>query len=435
MSFALQTLSFIVILMRWFSLTFLLLTPLFGDAFHFNIGAESAILINAKTGKVLFEKNGRTKSYPASTTKIATALLALHKGRDQLGRTFVADRETIASISPQAKRQSNYRSPSHWIESDSTHIGIKNGEEFRFYDLLYALLVASANDAANVIAQNLSSSIPDFMVELNDYLQKIGCHDSHYTNPHGLHHPDHVSTAYDLALMAKLALQDPLFRKVVSTPRYICPQTNLVEERTFIQGNHLLRNGSHHYSNAIGVKTGYTSAAGKNLVAAAKSDDRELIIVVLGYRGARSELYDDVIKMFESAFNEKRIRIQLLPHGEQKISAKIPGARGKVRTYLTEAIAYDSFPSEPTSVKLTATWNFPPLPIAKGSQIGTVKIIDAQGTTLKTAPLLTLQEIKPTLWHRLSHFRLGRLLAFGGGASLLLLFFFAMRRKPSRTFR
>ena len=110
-----------------------------------------------------------------------------------MDQAFSADREAVASITPQAKRQSNSRSPPHWLETDGTHVGIKRGEEFKLYELLHLMMIASANDAANVIAQGLSKTIPKFMEETNELLQTLGCKNTHYNNPHGLHHPQHIT--------------------------------------------------------------------------------------------------------------------------------------------------------------------------------------------------------------------------------------------------
>lgn len=425
--------------MRWIYLFLLITSSLYAGSLHLSVEGESALIMNAKTGKVLFEKNGYAQIYPASTTKIATALLALHKARGRLEEVFTADREAVASISPQAKKQSNYRSPPHWLESDSTHVGIKRGEELRLWDLLHGMMIASGNDAANVIAMGLGGTVPKYMDELNVYLKSVGCKNTHFNNPHGLHHPEHVTTAYDLALMAQKGLKDPLFKQIVSTVRYTCPQSNLEEERTFSQTNLLLKNGAHHYPKAIGVKTGYTQAAGKNLVAAACSGDRELIVVAMGYRGPRSELYTDVIKMFETAFNEPKMRRALLPKGEQKLTAKVPGARTRLRTYLADGLAYTFYPTEEVAVKVMATWEIPSLPIARGDRVGKVKVLAEGGAVLGELPLLAFNDLSPTLWHRLSTLlaqnKLGRKLVFVAGSALILLFLWVARKRIRRAYR
>lgn len=422
--------------MRWLFFIVFITSHLQGKPLQISVKAEEALLMNAKTGKVLYEKNGYQVSFPASTTKIATALLALHKYREKLDAILVADRESIASISPQAKRQSNYRSPTYWLESDSTHIGIKKGETFPLYDLLNALLIPSANDAANVIAHSLGGSIPKYMDEVNAYLQGIGCKNTHFNNPHGLHHPEHFTTAYDLALMAKVALQDPIFRQIVSTVRYTCPQTNLELERTFLQTNQLLKSGSNYYGPTIGVKTGTTQDAGKNLVAAAQKEERELIAVALGYRGPWSELYQDVIKMFEAAFNEPLMRHTLFSRGEQKFVVKVSGSKTPLKTYLLEDLTHDFYSSEEEPIKVAVSWKIPSLPIPLGAFVGYVRVLNAQGNLLQERELYSLRDLNPTFLYRITHFfsenKLGRKCAFLGGSTLIVFFLWSIRRKKLR---
>jgi D-alanyl-D-alanine carboxypeptidase (penicillin-binding protein 5/6) len=371
-----------------------------------SVGAEEAILMNARTGQILFEKNAQKPAYPASTTKIATALLALYKFREKLDTVFVAEKEALASITPQAKLQSHYRSPPYWLETDSTHIGIKRGEEMKLSDLLYALLVASANDAANVIAQGVGGSIPQFVDEMNAYLKHIGCKNTHFNNPSGLHHPEHVTTAYDLAVMTRKGLQDPLFRRMVASSRYTFPKTNLEYERTLIQSNRLLKQGEYQYKKALGVKTGTTQAAGKNLVAAAQDGDRILIAVALGYRSAkgepRTELYRDVTKMFETAFQEQKVQRILLPSGEQKKITRLIGRRS-LKTYLADPLVYAYYPSEEVAIKASIQWEVPPLPIAVNDRVGKIHILDEQERILHAVPLYALECVQPSLWYHCLH--------------------------------
>lgn len=392
------------------------------------IGAENAILINGNTGAILFEKEAHQPAFPASTTKIASALYALKIGGHNLQQKITANSEAIASITTQAKKQSNYRSPAYWLETNSTHIGIKKGEEFSLFDLLSAMLISSANDASNVIAQSLGGTIPKFMDGVNLYLKEIGCNHTNFNNPHGLHHPDHQTTAYDLAQMTLVALKDPLFRQIVSTARYQCPQTNLEFERTLLQTNLLLRQGSYYYPKAIGVKTGTTQAAGKSLVAAAEDQGRLLIAVVLGYKGEKSELYNDVIKIFEAAFNEPKMRRRLLSEGSQSFTKKVDHGRGLLKTYLPEDLTYDFYPSEEMPVRASVQWEIPPLPIVKDAQVGVIKVTDNEGRFIKEAPLLAEQPLLPSLWYSYKKVWLGL-----GLSSMLLTFWQILRRiRPRR---
>ncbi|MCC5832124.1 MAG: D-alanyl-D-alanine carboxypeptidase [Chlamydiales bacterium] len=422
-------------MMRQFLFLLLLCLPLHGKQLDVNIVAEGAILINAKTGAILFEKNAHKPSFPASTTKIGTAIYVLDLWGDKLGSKLTATRECIASISPQAKRQSNYRSPSHWLETDGTHIGIKNGEEFRLFDLLCGMLIGSANDASNVIAQGVGGTIPSFMEGLNRYLREIGCLNTTFNNPHGLHHPDHLTTPYDLAIMARKGLENPIFRQIVSMSRYDCPQTNLEYERTFIQTNQLLRSGPFSYAKAIGVKTGTTQAAGKNLVAAAEEDGRCLIAVLLGCREARSELYRDVTKLFDVAFNEPKMRRYLLKRGETDLTTRIAGAKRPLKTFLPDGLYYDFYPAEESTVKAAVNWDLPPLPIQAGDRVGVVRVTDERGNLVREVELLAHEDLKATLWYRLSHLfseNAGKKVLFLGGVGSVAFFMWMLRKKRPR---
>ena len=199
-------------------------------------------MFDADSGAILYEKNSRKLHFPASTRRVATALYALHKGVD-LNNQVTAEQESIASISPERKVSGNYKFPSYWVEMRSSHIGIKTGEILSYRDLFYGLMLPSGNDAANVIAQSVSGTIPAFMDELNLYVQSFLCTQTHFTNPHGLHHPEHRTTAYDMALIAKEALKNATFCQVVSTVQYEKPKTNKQEATTFLQKNKLLRKG------------------------------------------------------------------------------------------------------------------------------------------------------------------------------------------------
>lgn len=370
---------------------------LIGEPLDLSLHAEKALLINGSSGAILFEKEAFTPAYPASTTKIATALYALHMKEKQLDKILTVKREALASITPQAKRDSNYRSPAYWLETDGSHISLKKGEEISFRQLLHALLISSANDAANAIAMGVCGTVPKFMQEVNHYLKSIGCTDTYFNNPHGLHHPEHLTTAYDLALMTRKGLEHEVFREMVRTPRYVCAQTNLEYDRTFLQTNLLLRNGAYHYPKAIGVKTGSTKAAGKNLVAAAEDNGRLLIGVVLGCK-SRPEVYQDMLKMFEAAFNEKQMRRTLLAPGDTTLTKKVKGAHSKLKTVLPEGLFYDFYPSEDELIKAEVRWAMPKLPVKCGEQVGTVCLVNERMAVVKESPILAASNLRRAYW-------------------------------------
>ncbi len=398
------------------------------EPLSFSGSAEKVILINGKTGVILYEKNMHSPAFPASITKTATALYVLNRCGDQLDMKVKATQDALASISPQAKKQSNYRNPPHWLETDGGHIGIKIGEELTLRDLLYAMLVCSANDAANVIAHHVGGTIPKFMVELNLFLKEMGCKHTHFLNPHGLHHPDHITTAYDQAMIAREAMKDPLFRTMVSTVSYTAQKTNLEFERTFKQTNRLLRDGAYYYPYSIGIKTGTTSAAGKPLIAAAEKQGRELLAVVLETQG--NKRYDDTIKLFETAFNQPKMRRTLLPKGVQKLKSRVVGGRGWLKTALPNGLSYDFYPAEELPVKATVQWEIPLLPIEKGTKVGVVKVVDSKGNAVQSAPLLAAERVKPTLFFQLKKsMKEKRKVVFGVVVSSFLLYMWSRRRK------
>lgn len=372
-------------------------SPLWG----IELASEKAILINSNNGKILFEKNAYEKAFPASITKIATALFALEMmGEENLDQLFTASQNAIASISPQAKRQSNYRSPPHLLETDGCHMSIKKGEELTFYDLLCGMLIASANDAANVIAENVVGSIPEFMKRLNEYLYQLGCKNTHFYNPHGLFHPDHSTTAYDMALISRKAMQSSVFRQIVALPSYTVPQTNYEYERKIVQTNSLIRPGSHFYPKAIGIKTGYTSQAGKNIVAAAEDKKRSLIAVILSSPTVK-ERYTDAIHLFEMAFSEKKMRHYLYSKEKSVFKKKVPHGTKELVAFLPDGLYYDFYPSEKTTVKAKIIWAIPQLPIEKGTFVGKINLLDEKGFAIQTLPLFAQEKLTPTLFYRL----------------------------------
>lgn len=407
-----------------------------GEPLSLSISSERAILINADTGCVLFEKGSKELAYPASITKIATSLYILKVMGNHLDQKIKAERDAIAVITSQAKKQSNYRSPPHWLENDGVHMGIKLGEELRAVDLFFGMLLKSANDAANVLAQHVGGGkISKFMEDLNSYLKQIGCRDTHFCNPHGLHHPDHVTTAYDMALIAQHAIRDPRFRKIVSTVHYTIPQTNLEYERSLTQHNLLLRSGPYFYDKATGMKTGYTAAASKTLVATAEDKGRRLIAVILGAQ-SNAERYQDAKRMFEAAFHEPLMRRQLLPPGLQSLTTSVPGGKGELKTVLPKGLTYDFYPAEKCAVKAHVEWTLPPLPIAENAQVGTIHLLDNRGNSIRETPLFAAQEMRPTLCGAIRLFFSqgpGKKVIFYIGISSCIFYLIARRsRKRSR---
>ena len=233
--------------------------------------AAAGLLIDLDTDQVLYEQNADGQRYPASITKIMTALLTLEAvGRGEL------DLSTVVTVDAAALKD---------LTSDSSTANLKAGEEITVHDLLYCLMLASANEAANILAMTVCGDIPTFVERMNQRAQELGMTGTHFMNPHGLHNSEHYSTAWDIYRMAKEAMTHAAFREIVSTARYVVPATNMSGERVLLNTNALLTSAKfpgYTFSGTIGIKTGSTGEAGYCLVAAAKKKGHTLVSVVLG---------------------------------------------------------------------------------------------------------------------------------------------------------
>lgn len=370
----------------------------FAEPLMLTVNSESAILINADTGAVLYEKKADVLRYPASVTKLATATYALKQTGDQLNTMIVADQDSIGSVTEEAKRRSNYTLPAYWLVPGASHIGIKKGEELSLRVLMYGLMLASGDDAANVIAQHVSGTVPNFMTDLNAYLKELGCQNTVFYNPHGLHHPKHQTTARDMAIVMREALKNPTLCEIMGTVQYKRPKTNKQESTIMVQTNRLLRKGKFYYDKAIGGKTGYYSQAGHNLAVAAKDGDRTLIAVLLKCK-ERDEVFRDATALFESAFNQTKVQRILLKTGPQTFTCEVPGASDSLKTYIKEDVAISYYPAEEPHVKCLLSWDKINSPVEKDQRVGELRLQTADGQVLQTVPLFASEELSSTwLW-------------------------------------
>lgn len=271
------------------------ISPSYADSDNLKTYCPSCILIEANTGKILYEKNSNDVRFPASTTKIMTAILTVEN----------CNLDDVATVSHNAV---------YSIPYDYTHASLKEGEELTIEQLLYALMIPSANDAAIVLAEHISGSVEEFAKLMNKRAEELGCKNTHFVNPNGIHSKDHTSTSYDLALMGKFAMQNSIIRKIVSTTQFTLPATNKYSkaDRTFNNSNDLLNTYSrYYYEGTTGVKTGYTGEAGNCIIASAKKNDFEVILVVLGGESTNtglSQRYLDCKTLFDYAFKNYSIK-------------------------------------------------------------------------------------------------------------------------------
>lgn len=383
--------------MRRLALALLCLTaPLAAEPLKVAVAARSAILMNADTGAILFSKSADRTHYPASIVKVATALLVLERKETSLDELATARQQAVASISPEAKRRANYKTPSHWIELASSHIGIKLGEQLSLRTLLYGLMLQSGNDAANVLAQHVTGDIPKFTDLLNKRAAELGCRHTHFTNPSGLHHPQQVTTAYDMAVLTRAAMRFPEFCKIVASLRYEKPASNLQPAIVIHQKNRLIRAGKYYYPKAIGVKIGFTQDSRGTLIAAAKDGERTLIAVVLGCQTV-ADAFQDVAQMFDAAFAELKVQKRVLSKGLQKFTRSVFGGKELVTTLLQDDLNFSYYPSEAPQFQLRLTWHEIEPPVPRGNVVGKLEMTDVHGTVLKSMQLFAGETVEPTL--------------------------------------
>ncbi|MCI9081136.1 MAG: D-alanyl-D-alanine carboxypeptidase [Lachnospiraceae bacterium] len=248
------------------------------------IAGESAIVMEASTGTVLFEKNSHEQCYPASITKIMTSMLAVKNSSLDEEVTFSKD--------------AVYKTEGSGISRDV-------GEVMTMRECLYGLMLESANECGYAIAEHTGGNYDDFVKMMNDEAKRLGCKDTHFNNPHGLPDEDHKTSAYDMALISREALKNDVFRMIVNTRRHSIPPTNKHEEETYLSNHHKMRNNykgdeQYLYEYCIGGKTGYTSVAGSTLATFAEKDGMTLICVVM--RETSPNHYTDTRALFDYCF-------------------------------------------------------------------------------------------------------------------------------------
>lgn len=328
-----------------------------------SLSSKSAVLIEAESGNVLYQKNAFAVRPMASTTKIMTALVAIESG----------DLDRLVKIDNRARG----------VEGSSIYLA--EGEVLSMRDLLYALMLASANDAAAAIAYEISGSIEDFAELMNQKASELGLRSTHFTNPHGLHDEGHYTTAYDLAMITSAALKNQVFLEICSSKTKTIPLN--IDEGTRYLTNHnkLLRS----YKGCIGVKTGFTKNSGRCLVSAAERDGLRLIAVTLG----APDDWRDHTAMLDFGF-ERYTRLTFAKKGEftatldviggdadevvvanaVELSAFLPKAHGEI-TYKIECVR--------------------PLfaPVRRGDEVGRI-IYSENGEEIASSPLIAVTKVE-----------------------------------------
>lgn len=323
-----------------------------------DVTADSAIVMDINSGAILYGKQVDKKEYPASITKIMTALLALENG------DLNADRVTFSEDCI------------NFLEYGDAHIGMQAGEEISLNDAMYGMLLASANEVSYAIAENIGNKLgigyTGFIEKMTTRAQELGCENTHFMNANGLHDPNHYVSAKDMAMISAEAYKYEAFRNVIKTQQYTIPPTNLVgEQRTFQQNHKMIYEGNQYYYDACtSGKTGYTDQARTTLVSYAEKNGMQLVCVVLRTRGGVA--YTDTQALFEYAFNNFQ-KVLLKNVETSKDFSKIPEdayvilPKTASTDELMEKVEKTVSPAEDNKKEAEVTYTYGEVPIGKAT--------------------------------------------------------------------
>ena len=324
--------------------------------------AAGMAVIEASSGRLLYEKNGDTKRPMASTTKICTAITVIEHC-DDLEKTVVV--------------------PDAAVGVEGSSIYLQRGERVKIIDLLYGLMLRSGNDCATALAILVAESVENFAALMNETAQKAGARNTHFTNPHGLHDDDHYTTACDLAKITAYAFKNETFAKIVATKSY-ATDADQPFPRTMQNKNKILFT----YEGGDGVKTGYTKKAGRCLVASATKNGMRVIAVVLSC----GPMFEECAALMDKAFEEYSLFCPL----EEPVKAQIPVSNGKEKSVLVESKECFSYPvkeSEKSEFCITAhPISALAAPVQKGREAGEFTIT-LQNQLLFSGKLYTIKEV------------------------------------------
>lgn len=337
--------------------------------------AVGGCVIEAESGRVLFEKNKDKKVPMASTTKIMTAITAI-ENCENLDEKF--------EISPKA------------VGVEGTSLYLRKGDVYSTRDLLYALMLISGNDASVAIAEHVAGSTSEFVTLMNELAKKIGANSTHFANTHGLDADGHYTTAYDLALITAYALNNDTFREIVSTKNTKITNSN-GENRYLKNKNKLLFT----LDGCIGVKTGFTNDAGRCLVSAIERNGMRLVCVVLNC----GPMFEESATLLNECANRfKKVDITSLYNYNNEVEV-LDGREKLAKLYTKEKFFYPLTDKEVESLEIVYTLpKFIEAPLSKDSEVGKIEVFLNKGL-LFSEKIYTIEEVKSkTLWQRLKEF-------------------------------
>ena len=335
------------------------------------ITAPNLLLAETNTGKIIYERKADEKIYPASLTKLMTAILVLENC--ELDETVTVSENEVISV------------PSGYVNAN-----LQVGEELTVEDLLYVMLIPSANDAANALAEHIGGSIESFSTMMNSRAKELGCTGSNFTNPSGLHQDEHYTTTRDLFLISQEAISNDTIKKIVGNTTHTLPSTNKYTgtKRTFITTNYMIRESLTKYycDYCIGGKTGYTGEAKNCVVEFIKKDGVELTSIVMGEKAKiKGQKFLDTKEMFEFVFKNYESN-QVSKQNEKYETIKINN--GTKETRELEVLCKDNInilrgKEDAFEIEKTVEYTNVNAPIKKGDVVGKITY-KYEGITYKT---------------------------------------------------
>ena len=380
-------------------LSFALLLPLFAsfsaEAYEgFTLDARAGLLIEADTGEILYEKNAHQENYPASLTKIMTALLvfeAIDEGKLSLSDSITATESAFEGLA-----------------SDGSTADIVPGETMTVEQLLNCMLIVSANETCNILGEYISGSVEAFVARMNERATELGCEHTHFANATGLHNSQHYTTAWDLYLITREAMKHEKFMEICNSKSYTVPATNMTEKpRELHSTNFLISNWrarGYVYRDAQGIKTGSTPEAGYCLISSALRGSRHMISVVLGAERVTLEdgvtiqtrSFSETSRMFDWGF-DNFARRDILSSAD--LIQEVPVALSSEASYVSTHAAEDLsclLPNniEPEDLERTVTLKSETVdaPVAAGDVLGTLTL-SYKDTVYGETELLALNDV------------------------------------------
>lgn len=376
----------------------------------YDAGSKTALLLEMNSGIVIYAKNAEETVYPASLTKIMTCMVALKYAGDMLDTMRVNVSESALA----------------GIAEAGGEVRLKLGEQMTLRDALYYLMIVSSNEAANVIAEAVGHDIPTFVNMMNDLAAELGCTGTHFSNTHGLHNPNHYTTARDLSIITRAALTYETFREIVATPEYTVPATNLSSAARLVNTNYLILNDgnrymadngdyyTYYYDKATGVKTGYTSAAGRCVISRAGDGNLDLLCIIMG---ADTKIMPDGSTRYDNFVEAKK----LFNYGFQNFAyAKLASSGNNPQPVRQEPVKFSDnkrgvvlvpesdvsclLPKEYDNAKVTFDYAIDggeglKAPLAVNQRVGTLHVY-YDGTKVGEAGLITLTAVEEDTTNR-----------------------------------